>query len=273
MSVTPAQLAGEESGFTLIELLVAIVAGVIVTGALFAILEVSVHQTSRVNDRVQASQTGRIAMTRVVDELHSACIAREFAPVLAKSKFNELRFVSAYGEEPVIKSTEAFEHRIIWAKTYTSTSTTLTYTFATYPNPGYLLDSTHNAQTTSTWPKFKFEENPAKTVRVSEYVYEQVKTKEEGVPLFKYFKYSTKATTGTEEAASSLTEIKPSEISATEGLTEAQAKTVAAVQITFLQAPADNYTLLSRSAELSSSVGFAFTSPHTEATVQDTACQ
>ena len=77
----------------------AMVVGIVVTGALFAILEVSLHQTSRITDRVQATQLGRTAMTKMVDELHSGCLAREFAPVQAGSGPKELRFATGFSEK------------------------------------------------------------------------------------------------------------------------------------------------------------------------------
>ncbi len=172
MSVTPRLSPAEESGFTIVELLVAMVAGVIVTGALFAVLEMSLHQTSRITDRVQASQLGRIALTRMTNELQSACIAREFTPVLAKSKSNELRFISGTSEKAVIESAEVQEHHLIWAKTYTYTGGVLKYTVGEWPKGGYLLDAIYNAKG-GTWPKFEFPEaeKPTRVVRLSENVY------------------------------------------------------------------------------------------------------
>ena len=37
-------------------------------------------------------------MTKIVDELHSGCIAREFAPVQAGSSRKELIFVTGFSE-------------------------------------------------------------------------------------------------------------------------------------------------------------------------------
>jgi Tfp pilus assembly protein PilV len=71
----------DAAGFMLIETLVAIISATVVTGALFMILIVSLHQTSRITGRVQATELGRDTMTHIVDELHSACIAKEFVPI------------------------------------------------------------------------------------------------------------------------------------------------------------------------------------------------
>ena len=84
------------------------VTGVIVTGALFAILDFSVRQSSRLSGVAQATQTGRVAMTRIVDELHSSCICRRLPPVIEGSTPSKLIFVNGYDEkeEPKEKSEE-----------------------------------------------------------------------------------------------------------------------------------------------------------------------
>ncbi len=88
----------DEHGFTLIEVLVAMVTGVIVTGALFAILEVSVRQSSHLSNVAAATQASRTTMTKLVDQMHSACLYEGFFPIKAKSTPQKLLLVNGYDE-------------------------------------------------------------------------------------------------------------------------------------------------------------------------------
>jgi prepilin-type N-terminal cleavage/methylation domain-containing protein len=257
MSMTsppPRSLARDEAGFTLIELLVAITCGLIVTGALFAILEVSLQQTARITDRVQATQIGRATMTKMVDELHSACLAREFAPIQAKSGGKELRFIAGFSEKSVIEYPEVSEHRISWT--------------GTYPGGGQLLDKTFKANG-GTWPnKFTWESTatPASGVILAENIYQQSST----VPIFQYYKYATTATTGGAETSSGALAL---ETPPAEGFSATTAKGLAGVRVNFSAAPTDNNTAAGRTSQFNSLVTLAFAAPAAEATIVDGPCQ
>ncbi len=87
----------DESGTTLVELLVATTAGVVVMFAIVAMIIVSLRETDRVNTHVDATQRGRIVLNKVIEELHSACIAPEIAPVRTASTGTMLEFIHQTG--------------------------------------------------------------------------------------------------------------------------------------------------------------------------------
>ena len=76
------RLSGER-GFTLIEMLVALVAGIIVTAAMGAIVITSVHFGSSTADRIDADQQGRVAMEKITQALDSACVSSTAPPVIS----------------------------------------------------------------------------------------------------------------------------------------------------------------------------------------------
>ncbi|MFI4985568.1 MAG: PilW family protein [Solirubrobacterales bacterium] len=253
----------QQHGFTLIETLVALVSGIVVIGAAFAILEISLHQSVRIADRVEADQIGRTAMTKIIDELQSACLAREVTPVQPGSKATEMSFQTAYSEKSLIGGSEAYEHRIEWTGT---------------PGPapkaksGRLIDYTYKSNG-GTWPKFTFEKpaTPAKTV-IAENIYEteaESGGKTTVVPLFQYDKYNTKANSGSEAALGTLTSLVPPEA----GFGAEEAKTVAAVLVSFTTAPTSKDIRVGRPVALSNQVTFAFSTPASEATIVDGPCQ
>lgn len=86
---------GSEQGTTLVELLVAIVAGTVVMATLSMLIIIVLHGTARVSARVEATQRGRIAVTRIIEQLHSACVAPKATPVLKESTGTTLRFIHA----------------------------------------------------------------------------------------------------------------------------------------------------------------------------------
>lgn len=258
----------DERGFTLMELLVSMLAALVVTGALFAILQVSLRQTTLINDKVQANQLGRTAMTKIVDELHSACIAQGFKPIQKESTASDLIFKNAYSNEAVIlnaKEAEAkttgtgvFEHQIVWNKT-AQTLTDFIYKSesgegveAKFPAVDYLT-STNEAANAS----------PKKGVRLASNV-----TQTEGTAIFKYYKYNTAYSSSATEGLSTLNLIALSS-----ELNETEANEAAAVVVSFRQAPVNNRSERDRFVDLSNEVTFAFSVPNAETPIEDTPCE
>ena len=87
----------DQRGFTLIELLVSMAAGVIVTSTVVMITTVALHNQDRIARRVDANQRGRPVMTRMIQELHSACVAPRIVPILAGSTGTSISFLSKPG--------------------------------------------------------------------------------------------------------------------------------------------------------------------------------
>jgi hypothetical protein len=91
-----------ERGTTMIELLVGLAAGSVVLFAVSAMIVVTLHQTARVSARVDATQRARIVLTNVIEELHSACIAPQIAPVREGSTGTSLSFIHQAGGAAVL---------------------------------------------------------------------------------------------------------------------------------------------------------------------------
>jgi hypothetical protein len=241
----------DQRGFTLMETLVAILTGVVVTGALFAILEVSLRQTARLTDLVQVNQLGRGTMTNVVDELRSSCLSPGFAPVQDNSTPETLYFITAFSPAAVISKTEASEHKIAWS----SSAQTLT-------------DSKYLA-TAGEWPKFEFSSTPSTTTQLGTRITKgEVAGKE--IPIFRYYRYAHAATSGAEAAESTLSEIP---LAAGKEL-GAAANEVASVGVTFKTSPTTDKTSFQGHVpvEFSNQTTLAFSSPASESNVQDTPC-
>lgn len=237
----------QQHGFTLIETLVAMISGVVVTGATFSVLIVSLHQTSRITDSVQSTQFGRTAMTHVIDELHSVCLARKFSPVQENSGESKLIFVNAYSKEAVISKTEAFEHEIKWSGEATQK-----------------LTDTVTSASGGQWPNFEFNATPKTTV-LAEHITQGK------VPIFQYYKYATTASEGSSETpAGALVKMT---LPTGGALSATEAAEVAAVQVNLKAVPLDGETALSRSAEFGNLVTFSFSTPSSEAKIEDGPCQ
>lgn len=256
--------ASEEHGVSLIELLVAMSMGLVIALALFAILDFSTRQTARITDAVQANQLGRVAMTKIVNELHSACIAPSFTPVQEKSGENELWFINAYSSKAVISEAkpEAYEHHIVWNK---ATGTLVDYSF---PSNG------------GSWPKFTFAstESPVGGTLLASGV-EQSKSESTGkaLPIFQYYSYTTTSSSGTEAGLNTLS-TEPLTLTGSPKALWTNAPTAASVLIRFTTGPTESTKSLGVQGEhtrvaLSDQVTFTFSAPKSESATVDAPCE
>ena len=89
----------DEKGTTLVELMVALMAGLVIISALTMVIMTTMHGTARVTARVEATQRARLALVKLMQELHSACTSPEIAPVKPESTGTALWFVHQTGSE------------------------------------------------------------------------------------------------------------------------------------------------------------------------------
>jgi prepilin-type N-terminal cleavage/methylation domain-containing protein len=247
----------DESGFTLIEVLVALVAATVVAGALFAILNFSSAQTANLTDRVQADQLGSQAMTSIVDELHSACLAPAFVPIQETSNEHELIFINSNSKEAEIgstsKATEVHKHKIKWESA-----------------SGTLVDYSYSATSGTVPSNFVFSEAEGTLTKtlLASHVSQTGST-----PIFQYFSYAT---------ASNQSESTPDSTLNTTALavplSGTTAKEASSVLINFSTAPTNAATTIGptatdRTIAQTDQVTFAFSIPNPETPIHDSPCQ
>lgn len=79
----------------MVEVLVSTATGLIVLSALTMVIVVSMHANARVSARVDATQRARLVVTKVMQQLHSACVAPKIAPIQTGSTGTSLIFIHA----------------------------------------------------------------------------------------------------------------------------------------------------------------------------------
>jgi Tfp pilus assembly protein PilW len=202
-----------EEGATLIEVLVTVSSGTVVLLALVAVLLFSTRQQTHLADVAQATQLGRQTMTKIADELHSACIAPSFTPIRQKSGGSELRFISAPSEEAVISKTAINEHRIVWNEKAET-----------------LTDEVYPATKEETWPAFTYASTPSKMVLIGSHI-GQMESSGKKLPIFQYYGYSLEPSESSTAGVSTLSTTPL--ISGAETLNEEKAAKAASVLISF----------------------------------------
>ena len=153
-----------ESGFTLVELMVATMIAIVVSAATLAIVIVSVHFSSNYSDRVDATQEGTIAMTKITQALNSSCVSASLAPILPASDANDVWFYSLLGDGATIypnKVEISLTGGQLVMNTYAflSGSSPATWTFATTPTAFTLLPAAAQSGSTAVFQYYGYGSN------------------------------------------------------------------------------------------------------------------
>ena len=236
-----------ERGTTLVELLVAIVSGMVVMLALFAILDFSISQSGRIADRADSDQQGRTAMEKIMQELHSSCLAASVTPVHAGSDDNGIQVISNTGAQASFPI--ATLHYIHLVK-------------------GQLIDDSYQSigGSSPSWefPSVAGEPNSTQTL-LNNVSPSQTGSPSVEVPVFQYFRYYTSADKGGTPG-----EMDPTPLPTP--LSESAAGITAEVTVTFSANPTSGYVEPGRSAVLSDSALLRFDPSSGEPTANNISC-
>jgi len=154
----------DERGFTIVELMITTAVGIGLMLSVFTVIDIAMNNSASVAARVDANQRARPVMTRLMDELHSACLAANSAPILEGSTDNSISFHHQTGSavSPVP------EKHVV-----TLTGDTLTQT--EYPSNG------------GTAPNWTFSPTPTSTRQLLAGVGQAVLDPGGTVPVFRYY--------------------------------------------------------------------------------------
>jgi Tfp pilus assembly protein PilW len=160
----------DERGTTLVELLVGMAMGSIVMVGLTMVVIVTLHGNSRVDARVEATQNARVAVSKIMEDLHSACVAPQVTPVMEHSSGMKLIFMHAASGEaakpgPIPVKSEIFYSgttlkQIDRAETGVVNGV---YQFEGTPQESTLLSNVGPPAGAETFTYFKFKEGEAGT--------------------------------------------------------------------------------------------------------------
>jgi type II secretory pathway pseudopilin PulG len=223
MTHLPPQFPRGEQGFTLVEMLVTLVTGIVIVLAAFSILDVSLSQSSRINERVDADQRARLAMEKILLELHSSCVIVDVNPVEVGSESEMIKFISQQGSEAYFNTVTKHEIKLNKAA-------------------GTLTDASYASVEPSSSGTWTF---PA-TATSKQTLLTNVSLSKEGektVPLFKYYKY--------ENGNLATTELPTP-------LNEENAANTAEITVSFTTAPTSNRTTGGRTVDLADTAVLRF---------------
>jgi type II secretory pathway component PulJ len=216
----------DEHGYTLIELLVAMIVGIIVVMAGFALLQFTTEDVTHVTDRVHVDQLGRTALERIMLELHSTCVAENVIPIIAGSNENDIKFVSESGTGSAFTTVD--KHEII-------------YTAATATTEGTLVEKTYQSTgqvTGSEGTEYTWSTTPAATTALLKGIKQTKYGAEAATPIFQYFRYyETGDAIPTGDTTIPYGELNPAPMTEEKLKATAGAKNVDKVTVSFTLAP------------------------------------
>jgi Tfp pilus assembly protein PilW len=182
------RVLADQRGLGLPELLIGILMGTLVIFAALTLFQVVNRDSARTAARVEANQKARIAMSRIMNELRSACLSRASVPILSGANGNvssptQLTFQYRTGSDVV----PIPEKRVI---TWTAS--------ANDPNLGTLTENRYRATTTTPNSQgvYSFVTTPEgyRPAAVTG-VQRQATVGSQTVPIFRYYTYVNGALT------------------------------------------------------------------------------
>lgn len=103
MPVTRREYIRDERGTTLVEMIVGISMASILMFAMTMVIIVSMHASARSSAEVSSTQLARNGLASIIQQLHSACIYPQVAPVWKESNGTKLIFTHSTGAEVTAK--------------------------------------------------------------------------------------------------------------------------------------------------------------------------
>jgi hypothetical protein len=197
-----------QDGFTVMEMLMAVTVGFVVLAATLGLLESSVRFNVGLMSKTDAMQRGRLGMDKLTQELRSqVCLDYDNPAVLAGATDNDISFYGDYSAE----GTRPVKRRVVFD-----------------PAKGTVTSYAYEAPASVPLPlkKTSFPASPTNTQLVLEAVENRVDDANQIVPFFNYFA-NHKDNDGVYRASEKLGT----------PLTEANAKRVARIEISFLARP------------------------------------
>ncbi|HEV7769833.1 MAG TPA: prepilin-type N-terminal cleavage/methylation domain-containing protein [Solirubrobacterales bacterium] len=232
-------LLRDERGMTLVELLVAASAGVIVMLGISLSLIVTMRGSARVANHIEANQNARLTMSKVIDQLHSACIASRIAPIKSPT-----------GGNPVSSGASlVFLHQTGAAVSPTPVKSAIVLSGTTLTQSDY-------AATGGSAPEWTFSTTPSSTRTLAT----GISAISASIPIFRYFGF------GEGQVAASPFAAQP--------LSEANAAKTVQVDVAFKAASAKTLSSDANSATLiQDSAIFRLTPPSFETSAENLPCQ